>query len=170
MYRKLIIRRAEARDSAAVLYAVDLRLQVLDPHADGKRLGGQGNVLVYKALKGVPRAVADRQDHGAGFPFPHPIGGHGTNAGETAILAQKAVQASFKADGTTQRENPLSYAFDGAEKQVGADVRLIEVKDFLRRAVSDKGLQNIVPVGAFGAGGQLAIGERPRAPFAELDV
>ena len=70
----------------------------------------------------------------------------------------------------TRRHDAPPQSAHHLHQLVRADVRLRLPKDLPRRARVRKRLQHVANVGALRAGGELAVRERARAAFAELDV
>ncbi len=153
-----------------VLGQVNVRLPVLDAHPHRQGLGLQGHPGGVEHLEGVPGAVAQGQRHvvrrqAAGALRPLYIQGT-----DPVPLQRQTRQAAAEADVAAQLQELPPEAGQGAAQVVRAHVGLGVPEDGLRRAVGGQGLQNEPMAHVPGAGVQLAVGEGPRAPLAELDI
>ena len=153
-----------------VLGQVNVRLPVLDAHPHRQGLGLQGHPGGAEHLEGVTGAVAQGQHHvvrrqAAGALRPLCI------QGPDPVLRQlQARQAAAEADVAAQRQELPPETGEHPAQVVRAHVGLGVPEDGWRRAVGRQGLQNEPVAHVPGAGVQLAVGEGPRAPLAELDV
>ena len=86
------------------------------------------------------------------------------------VINQNIGELCVKPHFTTEPQNLFAHRAHNAGELVRADVGFRAVKNFLRRAVSDKLRQDFALAVIFGAGVEFAVGKRPRAPFAELHV
>ena len=87
-----------------------------------------------------------------------------------ALIEGNARQLRFEQHLPAGFDDLLANGFHNAHEQVGADMGLGLPEDFLRRAGFDEQVRHMARPGAFDARGELAIGKRARAAFAELDV
>ena len=134
---------------SAVLAAVDVPPPMLDAHAHGKRLLLHRHAAAAKHFHRVVRTVSDRQNERRAGDFPRADG----------RLHQNGAVFDLFADG-----------FHRFAQAVGADVRLCLPQNFFRRACCRERFQNKAAAHILDAGRELAVGKRPRAPFAELHV
>ena len=169
--RRAQVRMAGAR---AVARPVDPALRMLDADADGKRLGLDMDAARVQHLEGRPGAVADRQDDMVGLE-------------EAAVRQVKAAQALASAGQAVERDvvDPRlpavfaaqlldlpAQALDHGDQPEGADMRVGFPQDVVGRARGDELFQHLAAEEArvLDPAIELAVGERARAAFAELDV
>ena len=170
MAGQLVIGGGELVPELAELGAAHRLLKVLDAHADSEALALQGQAGLIYHLKGVPGGMAGGQHQRVAGEAVGAGPGHDGDAGQpSAALAQRP-ELVPEADIRPQGQQLLPDGFHHAAKDVGADVGLVGPLDVLRRAVGHENAEHVGDAGVVHPGGQLAVGKRPRAPLAELDV
>ena len=169
---ELVVRRAERGMARrrAVLAPVDVALQMLDARADGERLARHRHAEGVEHLKRVPRAVADRQHDVVRVdrPLARRVGKR--RAHNPAAVEDQARQLRLEADRSAVGNDRLAQVLHHGAQPVGADVRLREEANLLRRAHLAERLQHLAAARIVNARIQLAVGKRPRAALAELHV
>src|SRR6185369_9623431 len=173
---ELVVGGAEQRMAGrgAEAGAVDQRLRVLDADADREGLGFDIDAVVEQHLEGVAGAVADGEhDMLGGDAFA--AGQH--HAANLAVAGGVAFDLDFldlgpEAHFAAEFENVGAHLLDHADQPEGADVRLVDEEDFLRRAGLDEFLEHLAAVvlRVLDLAVELAVGEGAGAAFAELDV
>ena len=154
----------------SVAGGVHRRLPVLDayPHGEGLLLHGETRVVQH--LKGVPGAVTQRQHDLPGgegvklLPLPDGDGGEGI------VLHRQPLQPCAEADVRAQRQQLPPQGLQGDVELVGTHMGQCVGEDALRRAAGYQLLHDEAVAQVAGAGVQLAVGKRPGAALAELDV
>jgi hypothetical protein len=89
-----------------------------------------------------------------------------------AVLDQQIADFLLEADLAPQRFDFVAHGLDHAGQAEGTDVRFADVENLLRRAGTDEFVQDLATVvqRVLDLAIELAVGERPRATFAELHV
>ena len=170
MTAQLVVRRRQLPPRRAVLRPRDQLLPVLDARADGERLAHHLRAPVAHQLERVPRAVPARQDQPpAAQCLPLPVLLH-DHARKAPVLQRNIRHPRPKAHLTAKRHDLFPQRLHHARQVVRADVRLGLIEYLLRRAVCRHRLQHPRAQRAGDARGQLAVGKRARAAFAELHV
>ena len=169
---ELVLRRRQGGMSrvAPVLRTVDLLLQMLDAHAHGKRLLLHGQTQVKQPFISIPRAMADGEVYVAGFdfirlPVPDHLGGN-----HAAILQTKPCEPAPEARLPAQPDQLPAGVDKHLAQLIRADVRLLGLQNFLRRAAAVQGLEHRANMRAVDATGELAIRKSARPALAEEHV
>ena len=169
----LVVGGAEVRvtGSRAVLGPVDELPRMLDAGADREGLLHHLDALVIEHGHGVPGGVAEGQDHAVGLEVD---GGAGLfpvrDAVDILVRDDEVRQGTAEPYIAAETDDLFSDVLDHFDEVVRADVGVVRVEDGLRRAEADEVRHDLVLTGVLDAGGQLAVGERAGAAFAELDV
>ena len=148
---------------------VDQALRVLDAKAHRERLGQHRHAALLQQREGVPRTVSYCQHRVVGAQL---LTTGQAQAPQVALLDQQIGHLLAEADVAAQRLDLGPHLLDHAHQAEGADVRLGDVEDLLRRAGLDElgeHLARQVPRIADLAP-QLAVAEGAGTPFAELHV
>ena len=153
-----------------VLNRVHIPLQVLDPHPHCQGLGLHGHAGGVEHLKGIPGAVAQGQHRRPGREDVAALRPPDLQGGQAPLLQRQAGDLVAEADVAAQVQKLPPEAGQHPVEVVGAHMGTGVPEDALRRAVGHQLSQDEAVAGVPGAGIQLAIGEGPSAPLAELDV
>ena len=145
---------------------INLGLQMLGPEAHRERLAFQRHALPVQHGKGVPGAVADRQDQ----LLAGKIARCGLNARQGTVFDLQTGQGGVEPHLTAQRDNFLPDAADDAAQKVSTHMGLLPPGNVRRGAVLQKGIGHKGAKRVAHAGGQLAVGESTCAALAKLDV
>ena len=165
---ELIARCAKPRMPGvlAVLDAVDEALRMLDAETDGEGLGLHGQPLHLQRAEKIAAAVADGEKHDIRVE----IASVRAHAAHRALLREQFLHRHTEAHLAAPRYNLLAHRDDDALQKIGANVGLGLIGDLLRRAVAGEDRVHLMPQRIFAAAGELAVGKRPCAAFAKLDI
>ena len=170
MAGELVVAGGQLVPHRAELRLADGLLALLDAHADSKGFLLHGKAGLRQHLKGVPGGVADGQHRRVCFQLVDTLRlGHG-HAGQPRAVALERSEPVAEAHVAAQGDELLPHPAHHLPEHVRADVGLVRPADVLRRTVRHQRFQHGVDASVVGAGGQLAVGERPRAAFAELHI
>ena len=145
-------------------------LCVLDPHADGKGLGGKRNARLQQQFEGIPGGVAGGEDQRVAGQVVGALGALRLQRGQLAVSDLQTGQAVSKAYVAAQLQQLQADGLHHVPEQIGADVGLVLPEDILRSARRRQRPEDGGNAGIVGTGGQLAVGKSARAPFPELYV
>lgn len=147
-----------------VLYRVDKRLRMFDPHAHCERFGFQAHAPPVQQLVNIPGRMSRSKNHSRSFikgiSDPHPF---------YAIVVQFDI-------GNPRIENERSAGFENRPPDIGdhprqfirSDMGMGFVKNFGRSAVKNQRLQRFVVVSPLlAAGEKFAVGECSGSALAE---
>ena len=150
-----------------VLNGVDQRRRMFDPQPHGKGLTLQGHASLGQHPVGISGTMPRGQDQTvAGMFFPAI-----ENSGPYPSFGRfESGQPGFEPNLHAPRQQRLPETDQHPAQNVGADVRPCLGQNLLGRPEIDQRLQNQTDPWVVEPGGQLAVGEGSRAPFAELDV
>ena len=154
---------AEARRSIS-----DCGCSMRKPTAKG--LASMNTPACVQHLEGVARAVAERQNDVAGGDFLAARQRHAAHAAACSMC--RPVTRLWKRISPPSDSISRAHVLDHADQPEGADVRLGDVEDFLRRAGLDEFGQHLAAEVArvLDLAVELAVGEGAGAAFAELHV
>ena len=171
MVNKLVVGGAEqwvagVRPQAG---AVDQCLRVLNAETDGEGFGLHEHACGMQHGEGVSGAVPEREHdlaRGNEFAIFQSDALHG------AVFNGQIGDLAPETDLATQCFDFSAHALDHADQAEGADVRLGEVEDFLRRAGLNELGEHLAPEVArvFDLAVELAVGESTGATLPELHV
>ena len=106
----------------AVLRTVDECPGMLDPDAHRKRFLRHHYALGEKSLDGIPGRMPDAQDYGICQEFPANAGMGQYGTLHMTVAADQFLQAGFKKNGATERNDFLPYGCDNVFKTIGSDM------------------------------------------------
>ena len=175
---ELVVGRPQHRMACAricaVAAAIDQRLRMLDAHADGERLGLDGDAALPQHLKGVARAVADGEHDMIGGDMGAVGEHHAANMAQAvpALLDFDILEPAFETILAAERLDGAAHVLHDGHQPERADVGLGDGQDFRRRAGRDEFGQHLAPVvmGIPDLAVELAVGKQAGAALAELHV
>ena len=180
MVDELVVGRPQHRMAGArtrifaIAAAVDQRLRMLDAHADGERLGLDGDAALPQHVKGAARAVADGEHHMIGRDVGAAGEHHAANMPQAvpALLDFDVVEPAFETILAAERLDGAAHVLHDGHQPERADMRLADGQDFRRRAGRDEFGEHLAPVvmGIPDLAVELAVGEQAGAALAELHV
>ena len=170
MAGQLVVRRGQLLPLGAELGGAHPALQMLDAHADGEFFLLHGHPRLVQHPEGIPGGVARGQDQGVAVHVIGPPLRHHRDAGELPPVAAQSPQLALKAHLAPQRQDLPPHGSHHLPQHIGADVGLVGPEDVPGCAVFCKGIEHKILPGVAGTGGQLSVGEGPRAPLAKLHV
>ena len=176
MVHQLVVGRAQQGVAGlrAEACLVDQRLRMLDAETDRKWFCFDEHAARMQHREGVAGAVAERQHHMVGAQLFAAGQRHPAQMAHTSAidLDQHIIDTTAEADLAAQRFDRRAHAFNHRYQPERADMRLVDVEDFLRRTGGDELGQYLAPMVQLVAdlAIQFSVGKRARAAFAELHV
>ena len=155
-----------------VLCKTDFFLQMLNPDADSELTSLHCKSPIFQHRKGIARAMPDRENQFARFLLPGNSRSyipkqHGTErpVGNTNIL-----QPRMKQKFTAERIDKLAHVDEYGSQPIAADMRFVQVCDFLRRTELNKSFQNFSVAEIFCLCVEFSVRKRSGTALAELNI
>ena len=175
---ELVIRRAEDRVPCArsEARAVDEALRMFDTKADRERFRFDVHATIKEHTERIACAVADSEDDVVGgdafATIEHDAAHLAAAVGSDRFVDQHIDHATHEAKFAAEGLNRGAHVLHHFHEAKGADVRLADVHDFVRRARLYEFLKHFAAVvlRVFHLRPEFAVGERTRAALAELHV
>ena len=139
---------------------------MLDPYADGKSLW----LELYARAVEKPERVVCRMPHRRDESRARFLAAAAQHRAYAAVIDIQSRERGLKADLTAEGYYLLTHILYNFPQNIGTDVRLCLCKHRLVRSELCEGLKHKAAAWVAYAGGQLAVGECPRAALAELHV